>query len=257
MNNFGNQEFMKKILESNDFSKNNEIYELFLVKNEDNNEIYSRKDKEYFIKKLEYLNLFKDEIIEYSLNNKLEKYDLFEKVWSFYLPFSLNLLENKTKNGIKPYIQGILGVQGSGKTTCSEIIAIILNKLGYKTVSFSIDDIYKTYEERKKIKEEDPRFKWRGPPGTHDIQIAYNLLKQIKNQEKGPFLFPIFDKAKFSGEGDRVAFKEIHKVDIVIFEGWFLGYRPLNIYHNDNFTNDINKKLEEYICLWDLVYKYF
>ena len=48
-------------------------------------------------------------------------------------------------------IQGILGVQGTGKTTLCQVLTLILGKLGYSTVSLSLDDLYKTYVDRQNL----------------------------------------------------------------------------------------------------------
>lgn len=97
------------------------------------------------------------------------------------------------------------------------------------------------------------------------MDLASNLLKAIKKGDKGPFFFPVFDKSLFGGEGDRVKAVEKDNVDIVLFEGWFLGMRPLKkeVFENRNdlykseeevlFAKDMSAGLEEYLELWDLL----
>ena len=51
----------------------------------------------------------------------------------------------------KPLIIGLAGGQGSGKTTFAQFLKLILeSKYNLRTVSVSIDDIYKTKKERIK-----------------------------------------------------------------------------------------------------------
>ena len=68
----------------------------------------------------------------------------------FYLPISKMIAEEYLKEK-KTKVIGLTGGQGTGKSTISNILKIIL-KEAYKleTVIFSIDDFYKTLNERKK-----------------------------------------------------------------------------------------------------------
>ena len=74
----------------------------------------------------------------------------------------------------KPYFVGLAGGQGTGKTTISSIIKIILEKyFKLRVFKISIDDFYKTRKERKNLsKNIHPLLMTRGVPGTHDIKIC-------------------------------------------------------------------------------------
>ena len=67
----------------------------------------------------------------------------------FYIPISKMIYKNyKTK---EPLIIGLSGGQGSGKSTISNILKIVLKELfKLETVIFSIDDFYQTLNERQK-----------------------------------------------------------------------------------------------------------
>ena len=67
----------------------------------------------------------------------------------------------------KPYFVGLAGGQGTGKTTISSIIKIILEKyFKLKVFKISIDDIYKTRKERINLsKKIHPMLMTRGVPG--------------------------------------------------------------------------------------------
>ena len=85
----------------------------------------------------------------------------------FYLPISKMIAEDFLKKK-KTKVIGLTGGQGTGKSTISNILKIIL-KEAYKleTVIFSIDDFYKTLNERKRMsKEISDLFLTRGVPGT-------------------------------------------------------------------------------------------
>ena len=73
----------------------------------------------------------------------------------------------------------------------------------------------------------------RGQAGTHDIKLAHNTLQQLKsaNSDSSEIALVRYDKSSHSGRGDRApesAWQQVKgKVDVVLFEGWMLGFRPL------------------------------
>ena len=74
----------------------------------------------------------------------------------------------KKADNKKPYFVGLAGGQGTGKTTTSSIIKIILEKyFKLKVFKISIDDFYKTRKERIALsKKVHPMLLTRGVPGT-------------------------------------------------------------------------------------------
>lgn len=191
--------------------------------------------------------------------------DLIPLLWSLWLPLGLRLAATHKALG-RPLMQGILGGQGTGKTTLTEILRLILQQLGYRAVCLSIDDLYKTYDERQQLRQQDSRLVWRGPPGTHDIELGLQTLQQLRQAQPGQSVdIPRFDKSAQGGEGDRVAPKQVSDIDIVLFEGWFVGVRPVSpdcflappppiISEADKaFAKDMNQALRAYLPLWDLL----
>ena len=91
----------------------------------------------------------------------------------------------KKANIKKPYFVGLAGGQGTGKTTTSLLIKIILSKY-FKLDVFriSIDDFYKTRKERINLsKRVHPMLLTRGVPGTHDINMMLNFFKKSKSKK--------------------------------------------------------------------------
>ncbi|MBD2387273.1 glycerate kinase [Cylindrospermum sp. FACHB-282] len=192
---------------------------------------------------------------------KVEPQALLQLLWDLWLPLGIKLATQRQDLG-RPLIQGILGGQGTGKTTMSQVLGLILSALGYRSLSLSLDDLYKTYRDRLILKEQDPRLIWRGPPGTHDIGLGLNVLDDIRRGENSVTV-PRFDKSAYSGTGDRTTPEIITDIDIVLFEGWFVGVRPITpeafatalapiITPEDRqFARDMNHQLRDYLPLWE------
>lgn len=188
---------------------------------------------------------------------------ILETLWELWLPLAIQLATWRRALP-RPLIQGIMGGQGTGKTTLAAILTLILKHLGYETISISIDDLYKTYLERQELQKQDPRLIWRGPPGTHDVKLGIEVLNKLRQQQT-PVEIPRFDKSLWQGAGDRTIPETVEKADIVLFEGWFVGVRPIDSTTFDSppepivtlsdrtFARDINFKLQEYLPLWQLL----
>ena len=93
-----------------------------------------------------YLSFLKSqEILSEPFRNKVSQLN------NFFLPISQRIYKKFIRSK-KPIIIGLTGGQGSGKSTISNILKIILKEgFNLKTVIFSIDDFYKTLKDRKKM----------------------------------------------------------------------------------------------------------
>jgi D-glycerate 3-kinase len=145
---------------------------------------------------------------------------------SFLIPASFWIVKKVNKK--KPLIIGLAGGQGSGKTTISSILSLILKKY-YKLNVFrvSIDDFYKTREERKELsKKKHSLLMTRGVPGTHDIDLILNFFKKVKSNKFKKLEIPKFNKAIDDRYKKSSWYKLNSKPDVVIFEGWCVGAKP-------------------------------
>jgi len=142
----------------------------------------------------------------------------------FYLPICKTIKEDYLKKK-QTKIIGLTGGQGTGKSTISNIFKIILKEAyGLETVIFSIDDFYKTLNERKRMsKNKSPLFLTRGVPGTHDTQMLFSCIKNFKNKNFNKFIIPKFDKSIDDRSPKKKWLKVKKKPNIVIFEGWCVG----------------------------------
>jgi D-glycerate 3-kinase len=191
---------------------------------------------------------------------KLPPEKLWEPLWNLWLPLAMQIA-SKRRQLQRPFIQGILGGQGTGKTTLSAMLTMIHKHLGYRTISISLDDLYKTYSDRLELQKQDSRLIWRGPPGTHDIHLGLTVLDRLRSSQS-PVAIPRFDKSAYNGAGDRSAPEIVENVDIVLFEGWFVGARPIdavafetaphpiNTEEDRTFAREMNCKLQDYLPLW-------
>ncbi|MEG4349345.1 glycerate kinase [Microcoleus sp. LAD1_D3] len=222
-----------------------------------------------------------DELYTFPLKSTV----FLETLWHLWLPLAMQLSTAKQSLN-RPLIQGILGGQGTGKTTLCQVLRLILGKLGYSTVSLSLDDLYKTYADRQLLQKADPRLIWRGPPGTHDLDLGIAVLDNLrgslthnlaavenpKSDALKPDIIkniaiPRFDKSAYGGAGDRSQPEIISAVDIVLFEGWFVGVNPvvdaklneflagapfpISTEGDCQFARDMNAKLHDYLPLWN------
>ncbi|GAB4150129.1 MAG: hypothetical protein Fur0046_29020 [Cyanobacteria bacterium J069] len=186
-----------------------------------------------------------------------------ELLWGLWLPLA-DWLVQRQRSHCRPLIQGILGGQGTGKSTLARLLRGILEADGLRVACLSIDDLYKTWGDRQQLQQADPRLRWRGPPGTHDVDLGIQTLQDLR-QGKTPVLLPRFDKSLHQGGGDRISPEPILGADIVLFEGWFVGLRPIDPAAFDHapppilsegdrtFARDCNTRLADYLPLWELL----
>ncbi len=188
--------------------------------------------------------------------------EVLESLWQVWLPLALALID-KRQAQTRPLVQGIVGSQGAGKTTLTRLLCLILSQLGYPALSLSLDDFYQTYAERQALQQADPRLIWRGPPGTHDLKLALSVLGQLRQSDSAVVTIPRFDKSAHGGAGDRSPHSEqVSGMEIVLFEGWFVGARPINpeqfatapppimTEQDRQFARDMNTRLADYLPLW-------
>jgi D-glycerate 3-kinase len=175
------------------------------------NDCFSKVKKDYF----KYI---------LSQETKKDKFKNKERmIKSFLIPISFWI--SKKVNKKKPLIIGLAGGQGSGKTTISSILTLILQRYFKLNVfKVSIDDFYKTRKDRKLLsKNKHPLLMTRGVPGTHDIDLMLNFFKKIKNKKFKNLQVPKFDKAIDDRCIKKLWYKINSKPDVVIFEGWCVG----------------------------------
>ena len=160
---------------------------------------------------------------------------------SFLIPVCFWIAKKTNKK--VPLIIGLAGGQGTGKTTITSIITIILKKYFKLDVfKISIDDFYKTIKQRTLLsKNKHPLLMTRGVPGTHDIDIMLNFFKRIKVKNFKILKLPKFNKGVDDRCKQSLWYKIQSKPDVVILEGWCVGARSQNSKELKKPVNSLEK----------------
>ncbi|TVY52043.1 putative kinase, partial [Lachnellula suecica] len=196
------------------------------------------------------------------------------------IPFILSRLHtyrsSQPKDSVRPFVIGLNGVQGAGKTTLVSVLAETLReKEGLETLVLSIDDLYLKREDQVQLAREQEGnmlVQFRGEPGTHDIPLARTLISSLLSAHETSI--PSYTKSAHNGLGDRAqssSFKTVNgpsqpKISVVILEGWCVGFRALPpsviaakqaapsltlSKHALSHLEFVNEKLKEYDVLTD------
>jgi D-glycerate 3-kinase len=186
------------------------------------------------------INTFIQEQLKHLTNKTFSK----KYINQYIVPIIKNINDSKNDKFI------IAGSQGSGKSTLTAVLKLVLEKFYKKKVMLlSIDDYYLSKNKRLKLsKKIHPLLITRGVPGTHNIAA---LRKDIINfqKKKFPIVAPLFNKLK-----DDISSKKkiIKKAEILLLEGWCCGSPPISrdyLFKNINrleSTLDKNKAWRQY-----------
>lgn len=159
----------------------------------------------------------------------LENVNDAARVDAYYLPVADWLDGLLARNAKRPYFLGISGPQGSGKSTLAAALVHAFSATGRRALTISADDFYLTRAEQVALAAahpHDPLFEVRGFAGTHDVDLGANVLGSLARG--APVKVPSYDKSAHGGLGDRAPESTWRHVgaeqDLVVFEGWFLGF---------------------------------
>lgn len=139
----------------------------------------------------------------------------------------------------RPLFVAVQGPQGSGKSYLTAHIQKLLQSPPHSlhVVVFSLDDLYLPHEALVSLSTSQPQnvlWQGRGQPGTHDVELGVRILHSLR-QGNGTVELPRFDKSLYSGEGDRLPLdgsgtivNQPPIVDVVLLEGWCVGFRSIS-----------------------------
>ena len=121
-------------------------------------------------------------------------------------------------------VHAVAGLQGTGKSTLAAQLVAAARDRSVRALALSIDDFYLGRRERLRLgRTVHPLCATRGPPGTHDVALACEVLDASAAQ--APVRLPRFDKI-----ADRrlppSRWPVARDIDLVVFEGWCLKVPP-------------------------------
>lgn len=123
--------------------------------------------------------------------------------------------------GPKPLILGICGSQGSGKSTLARGL---VDRLGVRAATLSLDDLYLGKAARAALARDiHPLLATRGVPLTHDVALGRAILDAVRAGQ--PVQLPRFDKASDEPLAQAQWEAIDAPLDLLIFEGWCVGAR--------------------------------
>ena len=181
-----------------------------------------------------------------SQETKRDKFKDKDKMIKFFL-IPVSFWISKRTNKKKPLMIGLAGGQGSGKTTISSILTLILQKYFKLNVfKVSIDDFYKTRKDRKLLStNKHPLLMTRGVPGTHDVDLMLSFFKKIKDKNFKSLEVPTFNKAIDDRCSKSLWYKIKKKPEVVIFEGWCVGAKAQSSNQLKNPINSLEKVYDQ------------
>jgi len=104
------------------------------------------------------------------------------------------------------------------------------------TTVLSIDDFYLPHQAQSTLARDHPNnplIQHRGQPSTHDVKLALSVFSDLRKGVQTKI--PNYDKSAFLGQGDRVPEAQWAvvnqrgqpKIQVVLLEGWCVGFRAL------------------------------
>ncbi len=137
-------------------------------------------------------------------------------------------LHGRCAESPRPLLVGINGAQGTGKSTLSAMLQILLQEeLGLQSIVLSLDDYYLGKSERNHLAERvHPLLSRRGVPGTHDLEQLSRHLEQLFAIQPGERV----ELSRFDKAADDCATPERWScppdgLDLILLEGWCVGAR--------------------------------
>lgn len=130
--------------------------------------------------------------------------------------------EIRSARPTRPALVGIGGAQGSGKSfQCRAFAEAHAPRIAH----FSLDDVYLTHAEREFLaKTRHPLFAARGPPGTHDLDLAKRAIADLNRAtEETQSPLPRFDKKTDDRAPESDWPRFTGKPEAILIDGWCMG----------------------------------
>ncbi|MBT3308470.1 MAG: hypothetical protein HN382_03065 [Gammaproteobacteria bacterium] len=137
-------------------------------------------------------------------------------------------LQKQCQQHSRPWVVGINGAQGTGKSTFAATLQILLREeFQLQSLVLSLDDYYLSKEQRlQRAAAIHPLLATRGVPGTHDIEQLNVQLSQLSSIKPGGTIrLPRFDKATDDRSSSESWCCHSSGIDLILLEGWCIGAR--------------------------------
>jgi D-glycerate 3-kinase len=128
----------------------------------------------------------------------------------------------------KPFLLGLSGLQGSGKSTVAAALVRQARRHGLAARTLSLDDVYLGRRARRRLAATvHPLLRTRGVPGTHDVALLTRTLDALAAASpRHPVALPRFDKGRDTRRPPS-RWPRVHAPpDLVVLEGWCVGVPP-------------------------------
>lgn len=130
------------------------------------------------------------------------------------------MLDAALAGAAKGHAFALAGLQGSGKSTLAAQLVDAAAERGVRAVALSLDDVYLDRPERQRLaRDVHPLLATRGPPGTHDVALACEVIDRLLQGDR--VRMPRFDKLA-DARLPESAWPRAEGGGLVIVEGWCL-----------------------------------
>ena len=138
------------------------------------------------------------------------------------IPLLLDTLPDQT-----PFVIGLSGPPGTGKSTIAGACCAALQSNNVSSLVVSLDDYYLPAVQRERLAQtEHPLFRVRGVPGTHELDLLKSQVLALCDPGHTEILMPRFDKSI----DDRLPEPEVlpagFRPQVIVIEGWMIGVPP-------------------------------
>ena len=138
------------------------------------------------------------------------------------------LIMEKSEGNNGPFMVGLSGGQGSGKTTLSEKLEELLIRDKVSCCVLSLDDFYLSKAKRRELAIQiHPLAFTRGVPGTHDVKLLKEILANLSepnltSKVKNSYLLKIIRRSLAQRKMENL----LTFPRIILIEGWCIGAQP-------------------------------
>lgn len=169
------------------------------------------------------MNVSADKDLCTTLIKQLQLPDNFHRVVSkIYQPLSEIIMQYQQVDNRRgqPLLVSINGVQGTGKSTVTAFLKLLIEtEMKCHVANISLDDFYHVRAQRISLSQKiHPLLITRGVPGTHDVGLIEQVFDQLLNRQ--PCRVPSFDKAMDDRRDPSQWISYPDPVEVILFEGW-------------------------------------